>query len=79
MKEVQNRTEKFLRKTGDGELRTLWQETENGAMTIEQGFDEPDRVEMVHDIALDINQAIVEAICEEARTLLKEKKLRRKA
>jgi hypothetical protein len=79
MKEVENCTERFLEKMGDGELRALWQETENGPMAIEQGFDEPERVEMVHDIALDINQAIVEGICEEALGLLKERKLRKKA
>jgi hypothetical protein len=79
MKEVENRTERFLGKMGDGELRMLWQETENGALAIEQGFDEPERVETVHDIALDINQAIVDGICEEARGLLKERKLPSKA
>jgi len=79
MKEVENRIERSLRKMGDGELRILWQETENGAMAIEQGFDEPERMEMVHDIALDINQAIIDGICEEARRLLKERKLRKRA
>jgi len=79
MKEVENYTEELLYKMSEGEMRRLWQDTENGVMAIEQGFDEPDRVEMVHDIALDVNQAIVDGVCEDARRILKERKRKKKA
>jgi hypothetical protein len=79
MKEVENYTEELLYKMSEGEMRILWQNTGNGVLAIEQGFDEPDRVEMVHDIALDVNQAIVDGVCEEARRILKERKREKKA
>ena len=78
MREVEIHTERLLSKMGDEEMRRLWLDTENGVMAVEQGFDEPDRCEMVHDIALDVNQAIVDDVCQKAQRLLKRKRSRRK-
>jgi len=47
-------------------------------MAIEQGFDEPDRLEMIHDIALDVNEVIADNICLEAQKILKKKNRKRK-
>lgn len=72
-------TEKLLSKIIDKEMFEIWEETENGIMAVEQGFNEPDRLKMIHDISLDVIQAIVEDICFEASNILKEKKRKRKA
>ena len=76
--EVEKYTEKLLSKIIDKEMFEIWEETENGIMAVEQGFNEPDMLEMIHDISLDVIQAIVEDICFEAGKILKEKKRKRK-
>ena len=45
----------------------IWEETENGIMSIRQGFDDPEKCEMIHDIGIDVYEQIVESICFEAR------------
>lgn len=77
MREVQSHTERLLSKMSDEEMRRFWLDTENGIMAVEQGFDEPDRWEMVHDIALDVNQAIADDVCQEAQRALKKKRSKR--
>jgi len=79
MREVESYTERLLSKMSDGEMRWLWLDTENGIMAVEQGFDEPDRWDMVHDIALDVNQVIADDVCQEAQEILKKRKRKRKA
>ena len=78
MREVESHTERLLSKLSDEEMRRLWLNTENSIMAIEQGFDEADRCEMVHDIALDVNQAVADDVCQEAQRVLKKKRSRRK-
>ena len=77
--EVEKYTEKLLSKIIDKEMFEIWEETENGIMAVEGGFNEPGRLEMIHDISLDVIQAIVEDVCFEAGKILKEKKRKRKA
>lgn len=79
LSEVEKYTEKLLSKIIDKEMFEIWEETENGIMAVEQGFNEPYRLKMIHDISLDVIQAIVEDICFEASNILKEKKRKRKA
>ncbi len=79
LSEVEKYTEELLSKIVDKEMFEIWEETENGIMAVEQGFNEPDRLEMIHDISLDVIQAIVEDICFEANKILTEKKRKRKA
>ena len=64
MREVEIFTESLLGKMSDGELHIIWKDTENGVMAIGQGFVDADRVEMIHDIALDIYQTIADHVCE---------------
>ncbi len=77
--EVEKYTEKLLSKIIDNEMFEIWEETENGIMAVEGGFNEPGRLEMIHDISLDVIQAIVEDVCFEAGKILKERKRKRKA
>jgi len=48
-------------------LQDIWRETDNGILATEQGFAEPVKYEMVHDIGIDIYQHVVENICREAK------------
>ena len=59
-------TREFLSKMRDEEIRPIWKESENGMMSIEGGFDEVHRLQMIEDIALDIYEAIAENACHEA-------------
>lgn len=79
MREVESHTERLLSKLSDKEMRRLWLDTENGITALGQGFDEPDRCEMVHDIALDVNEAIADNACQEAQAALKKKANRQKS
>lgn len=54
MREVESHAERLLSQMSDAEMRRLWLDTENAIMAVEQGFDEPGRCEMVHDIAIDV-------------------------
>ena len=62
----------------NAKMRRLWQDSENGIMAVEQGFDVPDRWEMVHDITLDVIQAIADDDCQQAQEILKRKRRKRK-
>lgn len=72
--EVENYTKKLLSELNDKKMYKIWKETENGIMAIKQGFDKPDRLEMIHDIVLDVTQLIGDNICLEAQKILKKKK-----
>ena len=71
MNEIEKYTEKILSEINDKDMFKIWEETENGVMVIAQGFIEADRFEMIHDISLDVSQAIVDDICSEAQKILK--------
>ena len=73
MWEVEKYTEKLLSIIEEKEMQVIWGETENGIMSIEQGFNEVDRIDMIHDISLDVNQEIVDNICQEAKKTIKRK------
>jgi hypothetical protein len=79
LREVESHTEQFLSQMSDTEMRRIWQDTESGIMTIEQGFDEIDRSEMIRDIATDINQAVAYEVCRTAQRIIKKKRHRRKS
>jgi hypothetical protein len=79
MGKVEEYTEKLLSEINNEEMYEIWEESENGIMAIEQGFNEPDRLVMIHDIGIDVYQAIVDNICFEAQKILKQKKRKRKA
>lgn len=79
MTEVESHTERLLSQISDEEMRRLWLDTENGIMAVEQGFGEPDRCELVHDVALDVNRAIADDVCQVARGILRKRRPRRKA
>ena len=79
LREVESHTEQFLSQMSDTEMRRIWQDTESGIMTIEQGFDEIDRSEVIRDIATDINQAVAYEVCRTAQRIIKKKRHRRKS
>jgi hypothetical protein len=79
LREVESHTERFLSQMSDTEMRRIWLDTESGMMTVEQGFDEVDRCEMIRDIAMDVNQAVANEVCQEAQGILKKKRRRRKS
>ena len=79
LREVESHTERFLSQMSDTEMRRIWLDTESGIMTVEQGFDEVDRCEMIRDIALDVNQAVAYEACRVAQGILKKKRRRRKS
>ncbi|MHC4180733.1 MAG: hypothetical protein ACYSWU_24805 [Planctomycetota bacterium] len=70
--------ERLLEGVDDQRLREIWLETENGMMSVADGYDMPDRCEMTHDIGLDAQWHIVEEACEEARRLGKRRRKRSK-
>ncbi|MCL0058868.1 hypothetical protein M1N79_01850 [Dehalococcoidia bacterium] len=74
MREVEGYTEEFLSRMGKKELYEIWEETENGIMSITQGFDDPEECEMIHDIGIDVYEQIVESICFEATKKSRRKK-----
>lgn len=67
LNDVEQYTEKLLSQQSSQSMYDLWQESENGMMSIEQGFDEPCDTEMIHDITIEIIERIVESICREAK------------
>jgi len=77
MREVEKYTEEFLSRIDKKGLYEIWQETENGIMSIRQGFDDPEKCEMIHDIGIDVYEQIVESICLEARKRLRRKNNRK--
>ena len=75
---VAEHVQRLLAKLDDAQMRKIWLETENGMMSAEEGYDEPERWEMLHDIGLDAEQHIAEEICDEARNLERRRKKRLK-
>ncbi len=73
MEEAENYTKELLAKLNDKEMNHIWQQTESGILSAEQGFLGTDRYEMIYDISLDVNQSIVDNICQEAKSILKKK------
>ncbi|MCP4152539.1 MAG: hypothetical protein GY757_32685, partial [bacterium] len=67
---VQEHTEKITRQLNDKEMHNIWLETDNGILSAEQGFHEAHRCEMVHDIALDVIDGIIDKVCRKARALV---------
>lgn len=78
LREVEIHTGRFLNQMSDSEMRRICHDTESGIMTIEQGFDEIDRSEMIRDIAIDINQGIASEVCRAAQEIMKKKRHRQK-
>lgn len=64
---LEEHTEQLLSKIDEPELYEVWQETENGVMTIEGGNGAPEVFEMVHDIGLEVIWNLVDRICQEAK------------
>ncbi len=64
---VEEYAEKFLAKIKAEQMYEIWEETENGMMTIAQGFDKPQKGDMIPDITIDIIEKTAGNICEEAR------------
>lgn len=76
MAEAEKHTRKLLSQLDEKALHEIWLETENGILAVKQGFHDPERCEMEHDIALDVEERLLERICREAQK--KGKKRRRK-
>lgn len=60
-------TEKLLDQFNEKQLAGLWKETENGVMSIAQGYETAHDVRMKLDIGVEMTQRIAEAVCEEAK------------
>ena len=76
MGKVEEYTEELLSKIDNKDMYNIWLETENGILSIEQAFDNPERWEMIHDI--DIQQQILDAICQERKGYEREREKHRK-
>ncbi len=59
MVKAERYTKKVLSEIEVSRLRAICVETENGVLGIEQGFDNPEKCEMLHDI--------VDSMCHEAK------------
>lgn len=71
MEGVEEHIKKILEGLTDDEMQWIWKETENGISSSEQGFHEVHRITMVHDIVLDVYEAIADSVCQEAESLSK--------
>jgi len=60
-------TEKLLDQLNEKQLARLWKETENGMMSIAQGYETAHEVDMRLDIGVEMTERIAAAICEEAQ------------
>ena len=63
---AEKRAESLLSGMDVAQLRRVWRQTENGMLSVEQGFDDPQTCEMVHDIVLDVQEGIAYEVCREA-------------
>jgi hypothetical protein len=71
---VEKYIDRLLERLDDKAMYEIWLETENGIDSVQAGFDEAERFEMTHDIALDVCQHFVEEVCREARSRMKGKR-----
>lgn len=63
---AEKHAEKLLAEMDVDQLRKIWLGRENGRLAVEQGFDDPQMCEMIHDIVLDVQEGIADAVCREA-------------
>lgn len=77
MVEVESTIERTLSGLRDEDLYAIWEETENGQLTPEEGTDLQCRTAMIHDICMEAIQAIAKTVCSEAEGRVAKK--RRKA
>ena len=66
LRHAEEYTDKILSEMDVHQLRRIWPETENGALSSAQGLDCPDRWQMIRDIGIDVTQRIAETVCQEA-------------